>query len=425
MDSILIFFSFLALLCHVKMHRLRRLSFEWIFMCLLSAISATLAVSTKYSGLFTFLLMIGLTLSQYWQRIADRTIETASLYCEAIFYCICYIVVPWLIYLAIFWVHLSILQKAGPHDQIMTSRFQASLEGGLASIIKGQPLEISHGSQITLKHTHGRACWLHSHDHVYPVRYPDKRGSSHQQQVTCYSFKDVFNWWIVKRPDKQDLVVSEPRDVIKNGDIVQLIHGMTGRALNSHDVAAPMSPQNQEVSCYIDYNISMPAQNLWRVEILNPDETDGLWHAVSSRVRLIHVNSSQALKFSGRQLPDWGFHQHEVVTDRIVNQEDCIWNVEEHRFTKSADEKEQQRDLVGAEFVPLSPTRLSFWQKFFELQYKMLSINQENVQNHMYASESPLDWPLLKNGIAYWISPTSNVRPLITVRPFISSKYVK
>ena len=33
----------------------------------------------------------------------------------------------------------------------------------------------------------------------------------------------------------------------------------------SHDVAAPLNPANQEVSCYIDYNISMPAQNLWKV----------------------------------------------------------------------------------------------------------------------------------------------------------------
>lgn len=34
---------------------------------------------------------------------------------------------------------------------------------------------------------------------------------------------------------------------------------------SSHDVAAPMSPHAQEVSGYIDFNISMPAQNLWRV----------------------------------------------------------------------------------------------------------------------------------------------------------------
>ena len=30
-------------------------------------------------------------------------------------------------------------------------------------------------------------------------------------------------------------------------------------------MAAPLSPHVQEVSCYVDYNISMPAQNLWRL----------------------------------------------------------------------------------------------------------------------------------------------------------------
>ncbi|CAG2182950.1 unnamed protein product, partial [Oppiella nova] len=139
---------------------------------------------------------------------------------------------------------------------------------------------------------------MHSHQALYPIRYPDNRGSSHQQQVTCYSFKDVNNWWIVKRPHVNDLVISEPIDRIKDGDYVQLIHGMSGRALNSHDVAAPVSPQNQEVSCYIDYNISMPAQNLWRVKLLNSGETNGLWHTISSRVQFIHANTSQALKVS-------------------------------------------------------------------------------------------------------------------------------
>lgn len=51
--------------------------------------------------------------------------------------------------------------------------------------------------------------------------------------------------------------------------------------------------------------------------------------------RLIHFNSSTALKFSGRQLPEWGFQQHEIVTDKVIDQEDTIWNVEEHRYSRS------------------------------------------------------------------------------------------
>src|SRR5207237_139302 len=112
------------------------------------------------------------------------------------------LLIPLAVYILTFYIHLSVLNKAGPHDSVMTSAFQASLEGGLASITRGQPLQISHGSQVTLRHSHGRACWLHSHNQVYPVRYSDGRGSSHQQQVTCYSFKDVNNWWIVKRPER-------------------------------------------------------------------------------------------------------------------------------------------------------------------------------------------------------------------------------
>ena len=106
-------------------------------------------------------------------------------------------------------------------------------------------MTVVHGSQVTLRHTHGRTCWLHSHEHVYPVRYADGRGSSHQQQVSCYSYKDVNNWWIVKRPEREDLAVHEPLDPIRHGEVIQLVHGMTHRALNSHDVASPMTPQCQ------------------------------------------------------------------------------------------------------------------------------------------------------------------------------------
>lgn len=137
--------------------------------------------------------------------------------------------------------------------------------------------------------------------------------------MTCYSFKDVNNWWIVKRSKKDDLVVDGAEvDVIKHGDEIQLIHGITSRALNSHDVASAVSPQSQEVSCYIDYNISMPAQNLWKVDILNKASQGNVWHTIKSHVRLVHIGTEAALRFSGRQLPDWGFNQHEVNSPTIT-----------------------------------------------------------------------------------------------------------
>ncbi|RZC38372.1 protein O-mannosyltransferase 1 [Asbolus verrucosus] len=411
MESMLLFFALFGIFCLLKFRNYysKPYSIFWFFWLCLASVSLTCALSVKYVGFYSCCLGLAIIGRDFWKLLSSIAISDRAIFARFLIQTVITASVSVLVYLCIFYFHLKVLYKAGPHDSIMTSAFQASLEGGLASITRGQPLLVAHGSQITLRHTHGRTCWLHSHNHVYPIRYPDKRGSSHQQHVTCYSFKDVNNWWIVKRPNKNDLVVEQPIDVIHHGDVIQLVHGITSRALNSHDVAAPVSPQCQEVSCYIDYNVSMPAQNLWRVEILNKDQNGEAWHTIQSMIRLIHVDTNTALKFTGRQLPDWGFHQHEVAADRIINQDDTVWNVEEHRYTKSEDQKERERELVTAEMIPTAATSLSFWEKFFELHYKMMFSGTESVQNHMYSSE-PLEWPLMSRGIAYWVSSTSNAQ---------------
>ncbi|XP_011506531.1 PREDICTED: protein O-mannosyltransferase 1 [Ceratosolen solmsi marchali] len=411
MESILIQFLLMGLLCIMKFRKIMDdpTTLAWWFWLALGLINLTCALCVKYVGFYSLLLALYLIFRDYWSLIPRKTLSAVVLYLHLFARLLVIGIIIIFVYLSVFYAHLLTLTKAGPHDSVMTSAFQASLEGGLASITKGQPIEVTHGSQITLRHTHGRACWLHSHDHVYPLRYTDGRGSSHQQQVTCYSFKDVNNWWIVKKPEMNDLVVTRPSEPIKHGDIIQLVHGITSRALNSHDVAAPMTPQSQEVSCYIDYNVSMPAQNLWKLEIANRDQFGNVWHAIQSQVRLIHINSEYALKFSGRQLPDWGFNQHEIVADRLIDQSDSIWNVEEHRYTKSEDQKQRERELLNAEMIPLKATILSFWEKFIELQTKMLFNSQEVQNTHMYSS-SPLDWPITTRGIAYWVSTKSNAQ---------------
>jgi dolichyl-phosphate-mannose-protein mannosyltransferase len=59
--------------------------------------------------------------------------------------------------------------------------------------------------------------------------------------------------------------------------------------------------------------------------------------------------------------------------------------------------------------IPTAATSLTFWEKFFELHYKMMFSGTESVQNHMYSSE-PFEWPLMSRGIAYWVSSTSNAQ---------------
>lgn len=73
-------------------------------------------------------------------------------------------------------------------------------------------------------------------------------------------------------------------------------------------------------------------------------------------------------------------------------------------------EKERERELVAAEMIPSKGTKLGLWERFWELQYKIIfsSPNTQNVHSHMYSSE-PLDWPLMVRGVAYWLSEHDNV----------------
>uniref|UniRef100_A0A3P8YGA6 Protein O-mannosyl-transferase 1 n=1 Tax=Esox lucius TaxID=8010 RepID=A0A3P8YGA6_ESOLU len=378
----------------------------------------------KYMGLFTYLLLLGLAAVHMWQLIGDRALSNVSsgaadcclfissvILVQVLTRFLALVVLPLLLYLGFFYVHLTLLYRSGPHDQMMSSAFQASLEGGLARITQGQPLEMAYGSQVTLRSVSSKPipCWLHSHKANYPIRYENGRGSSHQQQVTCYPFKDVNNWWIIKDPGRQDLVVSSPPRPVRHGDVVQLLHGMTSRFLNTHDVAAPMSPHAQEVSGYIDFNVSMPAQNLWKVDIANRETEQEVWKTILSEVRLVHVKTSAVLKLSGSALPEWGFRQLEVVGDKIYKgyQPTGVWNVEEHRYGRSQEQKERELELHSPTHIDIN-RNLTFMAKFLELQWRMLTVKQETSE-HKYSS-SPLDWITMDTNIAYWLHHTGNAQ---------------
>lgn len=72
------------------------------------------------------------------------------------------------------------------------------------------------------------------------------------------------------------------------------------------------------------------------------------------------------------------------------------------------DQKERERQMLNAEMIPTKRTMLSFWDKFVELQTKMLW-HTDQMQSHMYSSE-PLEWPFLSKGIAYWVDKGSNAQ---------------
>ncbi|XP_029018976.1 protein O-mannosyl-transferase 1 isoform X2 [Betta splendens] len=411
LESVLIFFMLLAFFSYLHFHNSTSSPWSKYGWLLLSGTSCAAAVGVKYMGLFSYVLLLGMASLHMWTLIGERSVSHLNVFVHCVCRVVCLVVVPVLLYVFWFYVHLSLLNRSGPHDQLMSSAFQASLQGGLSRITQGQPLDVAYGSQVTLRSSAAQPipCWLHSHKANYPIRYENGRGSSHQQQVTCYPFKDVNNWWIIKDPSKQQLVVSSPPRPVRHGDFIQLVHGMTSRLLNSHDVAAPMTPHAQEVSGYIDFNVSMLAQDLWKVEVSNRESDSEVWKTILSEVRLVHVNTSAALKLSGTSLPDWGFHQLEVVAEKLfkAHSSSLRWTVEEHRFGTSEQQREREAELHSPTQIDVD-RKISFWAKFLELQWKMLTVKQENTE-HKYSS-APLEWITMETNIAYWLHPNNNAQ---------------
>ncbi len=52
---------------------------------------------------------------------------------------------------------------------------------------------------------------------------------------------------------------------VRNGDLIELVHDKTRKVLNSHDVAAPLTPALQEVAGYINYSAQFIPHMQWKL----------------------------------------------------------------------------------------------------------------------------------------------------------------
>lgn len=85
----------------------------------------------KYAGWFSWVLGVSLIWTDYWHRvIPNRNITNKRIMFMSTLQCFVIGFVSLVLYLSVFYVHLLVLKKAGPHDSVMTSAFQASLEVG-------------------------------------------------------------------------------------------------------------------------------------------------------------------------------------------------------------------------------------------------------------------------------------------------------
>ncbi|CAO3683200.1 unnamed protein product [Rhizopus stolonifer] len=392
LDSMLLFFTCTSLYTLSVFHNLRHISFssQWWTWLLLTGASLGCVLSVKWVGLFAVALVGLYTLEDLWDMWGDVGMPKKTYLNHWLARIVGLILVPFSIYVFSFVLHFKLLYKSGPGDAQMSSLFQANLEGN--SMIDN-PLQVAYGSNLTLKNAGYGGGLLHSHVQTYPE-------GSEQQQITCYHHQDENNHWNIRPARDQedsDEAYDQPENpdfvrLLRDGDKIRLVHIATGRNLHSHQVAAPVSSSQWEVSGYGNETVG-DVQDNWIVEIVDDSlskDIDSL-RSLTTRFRLRHQRLGCLLTADNTVLPPWGFKQAEVFCDKQSDDDSAysMWNVEQHWNHK----------LPAA---PHNAYKSPFWRDFIALNVAMWTANNALTPDPDKVdslSSGPTDWPMVTLGL--------------------------
>lgn len=224
-----------------------------------------------------------------------------------------------------FAIHFAVLTNSGPGDAQMSSLFQANLRG--TEVGRDSPLEIAYGSRVTIKNMGYGGGLLHSHVQTYPE-------GSGQQQVTCYHHKDANNEWFFY-PNREQADYDEEADprFIGDNEVVRFIHAQTGRNLHSHEISAPVTKADKEVSSYGNLTVGDDKDH-WKIEVVSDaaSRDRSRIRTLTTAFRLKHTALGCYLRAGNVNLPQWGFKQIEVTCTKDNNPRDAYthWNIEAH-----------------------------------------------------------------------------------------------
>ena len=394
LDATLVFAMSLSVLCYIRFYKLRHDPFsrKWWKWLLLTGVSLSCVISTKYVGVFTFLTIGSAVAIDLWdlldvkRRKGALTLPEFGRHFAARAFGL--ILVPFLIYLFWFQVHFSILTRSGPGDDFMSPEFQETLSD---NVMTANSVTISYSDSITIRHKETKT-YLHSHPDKYPLRYDDGRVSSQGQQVTGYPFNDTNNHWQIL--PMQPSPIDGSSHHVKNGDIIRLRHLVTNTYLLTHDVASPYFPTNQEFTT-VPLDVADGERfndTLFELKIENA-KPDQEFKSMSGHFKLIHHPTKVAMWTHTKPLPEWAFKQAEINGNKNIQQSSNIWYVDEIPSLLP------NSDRLSVE--PKKVKHVPFLRKYIELQRAIFFHNNALTSSHPYASQ-PVQWPFLLRGVSFW-----------------------
>ncbi|XP_071042125.1 protein O-mannosyl-transferase 2 isoform X3 [Parasteatoda tepidariorum] len=377
LDPILMFFIIGSVLGMVKFasQSHRNFSPSWWFWLSWTGVFMACSISVKFVGLFVVLLVGIHTLYDLWNILGNLNTPITQVIKHFTARAVCLILLPAILYVTFFYIHLKTLYKSGSGDGFFSSAFQSQLEGN-SLYHAHMPKDVAYGAIVTLKNHRTGGGYLHSHWHLYPESV-----GARQQQVTAYSHKDENNKWLIKKYDSEPVPITKnsPIELVSNGDLIRFEHVITRRNLHSHKEAAPITKRHQQVTCYGE-NGTGDANDVWKIEIVGEDKRVPVT-TVTSKLRITHYLTGCALHSHSKQLPKWGYEQMEVTCNPNIRDSTNLWNIEDNYFPK----------LPNVSFEVYAP---SFVEKFLESHAVMFQGNSGLKPKEGEITSRPWQWPI-------------------------------
>lgn len=392
LDAPLVFFTALTVFFFKQLELAPPFTRKWVRSLLGLGIALGLTVLTKLSGLFTFAWVGVWTLYEIWLLFGDLDVSYKQISAHILSKVTALIFVPLTIYCGVFSLHFMLLPYNGTGTGCVSPQFQA----GFADLdkLKDTAVDVSYGSTITLRH-HRLDTYLHLHKYKY------KTGTQ-QQQVTMYGFAgDGNSQWVIETAGTNFAGKFDTRfRPIKNGDTVKLWHKYTNHYLRASDVRPPNSEHDysNEVSCDGNRTNTEDINFEWKVKIIGkkPHSENDLplrkLRATETVFQLVHKGTNCILMGQNVHLPQWAFHQNQVLCVNDPTIKNTLWYIESNNHPVIDEDTEH--------YPRVKLPELSLFKKLADYHHAMWRINNGFVEEHNFAL-LPFSWPFVVRGINY------------------------
>lgn len=355
---------------------------QWFKYLAFTAVGLGLSVSTKWIGLATIGWVLILSLLKLWLIVGDIEISNKTIL-KHCFFKASFVVVPALLYLLTFFVHLLLLPHYARDASLLSTDFQRSLDFNDISEI---PKYVTYGSTVTIRHKNSMGGYLHSHPYKY-------RGGSKNNQVTVFDYKDYNNEWIIE-PNVGRVNTTDPR--IKLNTPINLRHKLSGTLLSVSEKKPPISEQDYdfEISCLLNAS-STPSEyeQFWIKGEADPNNRQNNYiKSFTTTFRLTNTKQSCTILSHDIRLPDWGFNQQEVICIKEPQLKYTEFYIENVKYPADFDYN-TSLPIFKETQEKVDP---NFFSKFFELNIKMYKLLKAIK---VKVTTDPLTWPLDSTGM--------------------------